>query len=270
MQPGRRGCYLGAYAWVENLRPDHRVLEPVDLPPELQPIFDKPGQAPLGFDDRNFGYIHAPSLDHAVTAAVLRNGYLANATPSNPDSLSVNLSSQRVRLAMGVIEGMRNGQSLGALLGYQLERGLHDRPGLFLDSVIFELRGRFPLVANKFSTTPGRRRTAIQAVEARNVVDGLALVEHVAAQTGADRLYPWGLDDDLPDITDADARAAIDAEVERIANINDAVADVAMAESVTRWCAGTTTARRARSTPTARATSLPSPRSSRRRAAASP
>ena len=64
------------------------------------------------------------------------------------------------------------------------------------------------------------------------MVDGLALVEHVAAQTGAARLYPLGLDDDLPDIADANARAAIDAEVERIANINDAVADVAMAESV--------------------------------------
>lgn len=229
---GRRGCYLGAYAWVENLRPDHRRLEPVELPPELQPIFDKPGQAPLGFDDRNFGYIHAPSLDHAVTAAVLRNGYLANATPSNPDSLSVNLSSERVRLAMGVIEGMRNGQSLGALLGYQLERGLHDRPGLFLDSVIFELRGRFPLMANRFSTTRVAGDTAIQAIEARNVVDGLALVQHVAAQTGTDRQYPWGLGADLPDITDATARAAIDAEVDRIADINDAVADLAMAESV--------------------------------------
>lgn len=227
----RGGCYLGAYGWVEDLRPDHRVLQPVELPPELQPIFDKPGQAPLGIDAHSFGYIHAPSLDHAVTAAVLRNGYLANATPSNPDSLSVNLSSHRVRLAMGVIEGMRNGQSLGALLGYQLERGLHDRPGLFLDSVIFELRGRFPLVANRFNTT---RVTdgAIQAVEARNVVDGLALVQHVAAQTGDDRLYPWGLDDDLPDIADATSRAAIDAEVARIADINDAVADLAMAESV--------------------------------------
>ena len=72
----------------------------------------------------NQGYIHAPSLNHAVTAAVLRNGYLSNATPDNPGSLAVNLSSERVRLALSIIEGMKAEQSLGALLGYQFERGL--------------------------------------------------------------------------------------------------------------------------------------------------
>lgn len=229
-RPGRRGCYLGAYGWVEDLRPDHRTLAPVDLPAELAEIFDRPGQAPLGIDARNFGYIHAPSLDHAVTAAVLRNGYLANATPADPDALSVNLSSERVRRAMEVIDGMRNGQPLGALLGYRLERGLHDRPGLFLDAIIFELRAAFPLVANHFSTTRVGGEP-IQAVEARNVVDGRALVEHVAPRTGAARQYPWGLTD-LPAISDAAARAAIDDEVEGLIDINDAVADLALSESV--------------------------------------
>ncbi len=227
----RRGCYLGAYGWVEDLRPDHRTLTPVELPVDLETIFNKPGQPPLGFDDQNFGFIHAPSLDHAVTAAVLRNGYLANATPANPDSLAINLTSQRVRLAMGVIEGMRNGQSLGALLGYHLERGLHDRPGLFLDSVIFELRKQFPLVANRFSTTRVSDDIAIEDVEARNVVDGVSLVEHVLKQTGADRKYPFGLAA-LPSIPDPTARAALDAEVDHVLDIHDAVADLATAESV--------------------------------------
>lgn len=227
-----RGCYLGAFGWVEDLRPDHRTLQPVDLPDDLGEVFNKPGQAPLGIDAQNHGYIHAPSLNHAVTAAVLRNGYLANATPANPDSLAINLTSERVRHAMDLIEGMRNGQSLGALLGYRLERGLHDRPGLFLDAVIYELRRQFPLVANRFSNTRVSDATAIEQIEARNVVDGLRLIEHVQAKSGADRDYPFGLGDKLPTIADAAALAAINAEVQRITDLNDAVADLAMAEGV--------------------------------------
>ncbi len=229
---GTRGIHLGAYGWVEDLRPDNRAFEPVKLPEVLQAIFNKRGQAPLGADRQNFGYIHAPSLDHAVTAAVLRNGYRANATPANPDTLAINLSSERVRLAMGIIEGMRNGQSLAALLGYQLERALHDNDGLFLDSIIFELRREFPLAANRFSNTRAPEGTSIQSVEARNVVDGLKLVEHVQAQPASQQGYPFGLGSSLPEVSDANELAAIDAAVRRIANINDAVADLAMAEGV--------------------------------------
>src|SRR4029450_2992719 len=106
--------------------------------------------APLLSDDTNEGFIHAPSVNHAVTAAVLRNGYLAHATPSTPDLMKVNLSSERVRLALGFIEGIRNGQSLGALLGYQFERGLHDRHNLAeVDEFIFKMRKEFPLRAKQ-------------------------------------------------------------------------------------------------------------------------
>jgi len=225
------GCYLGAFAWLEDVRPENKNLNPVKLTEELDKIFNKTGQAPLFEDDKNFGFIHAPSLNHAVTAAVLRNGYLANATPGNPDSLSINLTSERVRLAMNVLEGMRNGQNLSALLGYYFERGLHDADNLFLDSIIFELRKQFPLAGDRLSTTKSSSDEPISAVEARNVVDGLALVEHVQAQSGANQNYPFGIAQ-LPNITEQNKLDAINREVQRIMNINDAVADLAMAESV--------------------------------------
>jgi hypothetical protein len=60
---------------------------------------------------------------------VLRNGYTSATSDETQKPLAVNLSSERVRLALSFIEGIRNGQSLSALLGYQLERGLHDRGG---------------------------------------------------------------------------------------------------------------------------------------------
>ena len=54
---------------------------------------------------------------------LLRNAYLSHASRHRSDMLSVNLSSERVRRAQFVLEGMRNGQPIEALLGYQFERG---------------------------------------------------------------------------------------------------------------------------------------------------
>ena len=51
---------------------------------ELAGIFGGSDQPPLLRDSANFGHIHAPSLDQAVTAAVLRNGHLSDATPAAP------------------------------------------------------------------------------------------------------------------------------------------------------------------------------------------
>ncbi|HEV7804515.1 MAG TPA: hypothetical protein VGO80_01740, partial [Solirubrobacteraceae bacterium] len=73
------------------------------------------------------GHIHAPSLAHATTAAVLRSGYLAHSGESDATSpLAVDVSSRRVRLARALTDGVRQGQPLGALLGYRFERGLHE------------------------------------------------------------------------------------------------------------------------------------------------
>ncbi|MGJ4882845.1 hypothetical protein [Bradyrhizobium sp. HKCCYLRH3097] len=240
-QPGapageaKTGIYLGAYGWLENVKPEFKKLTAVELPANLAAIFADPDAPPLMRDRSNQGYIHAPSLNQAVTAAVLRNGYLSNATPDNPGSLAVNLSSERVRIALSIIEGMKGEQSLGALLGYQFERGLHDRHDVEVDGFIYDLRKVFPLVGDRLAPTlTGRldafgRRLRINRVEARNVIDGLALVEHI--KTSGVSSYPFGHDADLPAASPQQA-AAITAEAARIADIADAVADLAMAESV--------------------------------------
>ena len=50
-----------------------------------------------------------------------------------------------MRLARDDVEGIRNGEELGALLGDQFERGLHENhPDIQLDEFIYVLRDRFP------------------------------------------------------------------------------------------------------------------------------
>lgn len=228
------GIYLGAFGWVENLKPDDRELKPVDLSgdKELETIFNSEENSPLVHDSSNAGYVHAPSLNHAVTAAVLRNAYLSNASKEKAEAFKVNLSSERVRMALSIIEGMQQGQSLGALLGYQLERGLHERYQLTeVDFYIYELRKAFPLVSNRMKSTEVAEEDleSVSQIEARNVVNGLALIDHISKTNQT--TYPFGKNLENTKISNKQ-RQAIQEEVERIRNINDAVADLAMAESV--------------------------------------
>jgi hypothetical protein len=229
--PARQGIYLGAYAWLEELRPENKVLTPVTLTdPDLAARFTAPGEPPLMRDSTNEGYIHAPSLNHAVAAAVLRNGFISNASPANRQTMAVNLTSERVRTALAMIEGIRAGQSLADLLGYQFERGLHDRHNLAeVDKYIYKLRRAFPIRADRFNSTKPPEGVPIEAIEARNVVNGLSLVEHIKAVKN--KIYPFGLTTLPATDTQADADA-INAEVDRLLESHDAVADLALSEGV--------------------------------------
>lgn len=235
--PARRGVHLGAYGWLEGVRPRTEALTPVRLTGPLAQLFNPPGSTPLLHDPANGGYVHAPSPAQATTAAVLRAGYLANATPDNPGTFAVNLSSERVRLALAVLDGLRQGHSLGALLGYRFERGLHDRwPQAELDTIITALRGAFPLRAGRLTETEPPPGTAAKLVEARNVIDALELVRRVTRTPHT--TYPFGADG-LPPAT-ADQLKAIDAEVRRLLDTHDAIADLAVAESAHQTLAGNT------------------------------
>lgn len=233
----RRGVHLGAYGWLEDVRPSTAQLTPVRLTGPLAPLFS--GGSPLLHNPRNGGFVHAPSPDQARTAAVLRAGYEANASPDSPGTFAVDLSSERVRVALGLLDGLRQGQSLGALLGYRLERGLHDRHDeAEVDVFITALRRKFPLRAGRIpqTATDPAKKAPIGQVEARNVVDGLALVRHVT-RTGAPDTYPFGLGAELPP-ADPAQRAVLTDEVRRLLDVNDALADLAVAESAHQALSG--------------------------------
>ena len=151
---------LGGYCFVENLRPAAAATAADQVTAALVAGLDErrarqfpgaarpasPGQAPAG----NGGFIHAPSMAQAATAAVLRSGYLSHQGGPEDGLLAVDLSSDRVRAALSLLAGVRRGQPLGALLGYQLETAMHDAGR---DVYIQPLRDAFPLVTGKLTAS---------------------------------------------------------------------------------------------------------------------
>ncbi len=129
-----------------------------------------------------------------------------------------------MRSAAALADGVRAGQSMAALLGYQFERGLHEgHPGLELDRFIGPFRDRFPLLSGRL--TEIAQGTNADLVEARNVVDGLALVEATSSQA-----YPYGIPG-LPGPFTPEA-VAVQTEIVHLNDALDAVADLLTSESV--------------------------------------
>jgi hypothetical protein len=83
-------------------------------------------------------------------------------------------------------------------------------------------------VADSLATTKTASDVPIEAIEARNVVDGRKLIAQITASGVA--TYPFGLST-LPGATATEA-AAINAEVSDLQNAYDAIADLALAEGV--------------------------------------
>lgn len=229
-----KGIFLGAYGWLLDVKPENKVLSNVQLSPELDTIFNKGNNTTLQSDSTNLGYIHAPSLNQAAAAAILRNAFDSNKNAGTANPFAINLTSDRVRNAANFLEGMRNGQSLSALLGYQFERGLHDKHGLGLgeaDMFIYPLRRAFPLVGDKLKDTQSKPEESQETIEANNVIDGLGLINYV--KKSATKIYPFGLAGNLNmPVADASQAKAIKDELNRIIDIQDAISDLVISEQV--------------------------------------
>jgi hypothetical protein len=155
------GLRIGGYGWVLNLKRAARQA-PVPTPE------GETGEVFAVGDDT--GFVHAPSVMQAQTAALLRNAHLTHVRGDAPDLFAVDLSSRRVRLATTLLDGVRQGQPLGALLGYLFERRLHE---LKLDDTIDDFRRLAPLAP--VNAAPDAKPA--ESIAARNVVDGLKLRE---------------------------------------------------------------------------------------------
>lgn len=124
--------YVGAFGWVFNLQDKHRteisgnektnLLKKMEIQ-EAGKIYESP-------QDGHF--ILAPSIQHALTASVLRSSYIkSNAQKRSDSQICVNLSSARVRQALRLVDGVRSGMSLSVILGSDFERYLHDAHNIY-------------------------------------------------------------------------------------------------------------------------------------------
>jgi hypothetical protein len=228
-QAGARGLYLGAFGYLENVRRSDARRRPLDegaLPEAL-----RGGKGDLYAPTDGAGYVHAPSLNHATAAAVLRNGYLTHATPDDPERLAVNLSSRRVRRARELMEGVSHGQSLEVLLGIEFERGLHDATTRHATPVVLNhlkpvFRLAFPIQRTRIPAT-GDDEPKI--VPDYTVANGLA----IAATPDA---FPAGTAG-LPAL-DSAQETELKAIRDRLRDSLDAVKDLLTAESAYQLALG--------------------------------
>jgi hypothetical protein len=204
------GIHLGAFAWVEDLRPRGA--------PATRALRD--GRVAMLQPDSG-GYVHAPSIGQAAAAAVLRNGFLSRAG-GDPLRYALDGSSARVRQARALLGAVREGQSLRAALGYQFERGLHQRA---LEQYIEPFRTLYPLPE---ADDPGGGAPA-----PRDVVDALKL--RADAEAGTVPFGTAGLPSQDPDL------AGVRAELTSLSESFDALSDLMTAEAVFQLVRGSTT-----------------------------
>ena len=217
-EPTTKLTYFGGYGLVEDVRPVARTTKQING---------------VTFDVQldNGGYIHAPSPRHATAAAILRSGRMAE--NSDPTKYAIELPSDRARRARLLVDGVRNGQPLGELLGFELETNLRQRAQTEqitgMEGYILALRQLYPLVANKSGLDPGQPADGIAAA---NVVDGQK-VRDARSKAGGIPFGTGGLP--APSSTDA---GVIRDEVDGLDEIVDAIGDLRISEAVFQVAAG--------------------------------
>ncbi len=230
---GPPGLYVGAYGFVEDLSRDVPKDGNVATTPE---------------------FVHTPSPQQATTAALLRSAFEARDPERDGAPLAIDLSAERVRRARRIIDGVRQGQPLGELLGYRFERRLHERTVATGEGAVdlmqykHAFRVKFPSVERAVlpddpaNLTQYEERAAQSAMS--DVVDGYRLLRawdsvrnweetdwngRGPEQEGGYRFLP------LPDgVTPPDTAAltAISGIVAELRDSVDAVGDLLLAESV--------------------------------------
>jgi len=207
----QQGLHIGAYGFVENL--SQRT------------------------DTLSEGYLHAPSGAQSAAAAVLYNAFLTHDPKLTQDEgenrknnpFLINLTSGRVRGALRILEGIRQGQPIGALLGYQFERALKDNK-LKLSQYIDDLREIFPIVAHKLTEKSDAQPA--EKVAARNVVDGVALVRDYRERNSKNQCKLSGFFDDIEKINDENHETELKKVLKITESTMDAVGDLLMNESI--------------------------------------
>ena len=124
--------YVGAFGWVFNLQDKHRTEVSGNEKTNLLKKMEIQEDGKIYESSQDGHFILAPSIQHALTASVLRGSYIkSNAQKRSDSQICVNLSSARVRQALRLVDGVRSGMSLSVILGSDFERYLHEAHNIY-------------------------------------------------------------------------------------------------------------------------------------------
>ena len=170
------GVYFGAYGWVEYLKPD--VVPVVEEGKEGEKIY-------LDSSSSIGGIIHTPNIAQATAAAMFKESYMNHRGEKNGkeeisssgNPFTINLTSDRIKKSNRFLEGIRQDQEGSALLGYRMERFLHEAEG---DELIYLLRRVFPMDKE----VPKVNVSTKSGLPTSQVINGEDLIDAFAAQKG--------------------------------------------------------------------------------------
>lgn len=222
--------FLGGFAWVEGLRPAQQRQAVIGSDAQMVAALDHAHTAVTGRPPAaviqepwpdNGGFVLAPSVNQARTAAILRSGFLShrNSSPGG-QPLGVDLTSSQTRAALWLLDGIRQGQSLAALLGYQFEQSLH---AAGMDAYIQPFRDLYQLVDRQVTASqPG------EVLAPSSVVNGSALqLDWQSGKLPRTGAWPAG----MPPAGSTD-RGLVAAALDGLNQSADGLSDLSLAESV--------------------------------------
>jgi hypothetical protein len=220
IQAGEAAMTIGAFGYVENIRLGVRGREPA-------------------------GWLHAPSSSHAVAAGVLASAKRSNiGAKEGRQPFAIDLSSRRGTELRRVLEGVKAGQSIGALLGYQIERALTGSAARFQLS----LRELAPLYTDELNNDLAEADRSMR-VAAANVVDGVELLRQFPVESLGEAAPPlraklavqptnaYIAPGSWEDVSEQEWDT-VEAALRGASSTLDAVADALLSESVLQYSSG--------------------------------
>ena len=176
------GSHLGGYGFVLGLQQE---LEPLRLTLDSPGAFRFHGRNLYGRDPdlqsrlQQGGFIAAQTPNQAAALAVIRNAYLAHAHDEDTaNALRMNLDSGRVRVALELIDAVREANPPADVLGARFERLLHRRNLEMFDAGEIGTEGGVAQYLVAFRDQYPNRAEADDPEGRHNrVVDGVALTQ---------------------------------------------------------------------------------------------
>jgi hypothetical protein len=192
-------------------------LREIQKPPQIGVFgwLEKPGKLNNNLSKSEF--IQAPSVRQATTAAILRNAAINNGEDVDSTAFQINLSSSQVRAGTWYLEGIRQGHLPGELLGYRLERLIHEASN--------------PTATNGITTTTNNNANPIKEKDIYELRKKYPLILH-EDQINTNESTRLVIIDGEKFLNDKDSDSKFDSIKAHLNQIKDAAADIVICEVV--------------------------------------